>query len=210
MFELNPNPTITTELLEDTTIWYIDNFYQNPDEILDYFLSINPVYFKAGETSNNGNLFHDMRHLLHDNIIHVYEYLANICGGLVNRREVTTNCFRFVDCEFNDYQNNYWYPHYDDGYTGIVFFNQDEDSGTNIYKSLDPSEDEMRVHTPEHFAPWRSKDKYELLKSMKPRYNRCILFNAKRYLHGQNIIDDRYTKHFRLNQVLFLDSHEQR
>jgi hypothetical protein len=110
-----------------------------------------------------------------------------------------------LDCEFNDYQNNYWWPHLDEGHTGIVFFNRDEDSGTNIYRCLELSEDDMRYDTPEHVAPWRPKDKYELLKSMKPRYNRCILFNAKRYLHGQNIIDDRYTDQFRLNQVLFLD-----
>lgn len=206
MFELNPNPTITTEPFEDTTIWYIDNFYQNPDEILDYFLANTPTYFKSNEAPGyNGEFFQDMRHLLYDDVRHAYEYLANICGDLAKNSEVLTNCFRFLDCEFNDYQNNYWWPHLDEGHTGIVFFNRDEDSGTNIYRCLEPSEDDMRYDTPEHVAPWRPKDKYELLKSMKPRYNRCILFNAKRYLHGQNIIDDRYTDQFRLNQVLFLD-----
>ena len=104
MFELNPNPTITTEPFEDTTIWYIDNFYQNPDEILDYFLSNTPTYFKSNEAPGyNGELFQDMRHLLYDDVRHAYEYLANICGDLAKNSEVLTNCFRFLDCEFNDY-----------------------------------------------------------------------------------------------------------
>lgn len=206
MFELNPNPRITTEPLEDTTIWYIDDFYKDPDEVVNYLLKIPPKYFKEKETlGHNGDLFQDMRHVLDVDITHVYEYLSELCGDPVGDKTISTNCFRFVPCEFNNYVDNYWWPHYDIGHTGIVYFNDDDESGTNVYKCLDPREDRVRYNISEHLQPWRPKFRYELLKSMKPRYNRCILFNAKRYLHGQNIIDDRYTDQFRLNQVLFLD-----
>lgn len=206
MFELNPNARVTTEPLEDTTIWYIDDFYKNPDKIVDHLLEITPSYFKQNEGSGyNGTLFQDMRHIIEIDITHVYQFLSDLCGDPVGNNMVTTNCFRFLPCDFNNYSDNYWWPHYDIGHTGIVYFNDDEECGTNVYKCLVSTEDRVRYNISEHLEPWRPKENYELLKSIKPRYNRCILFDAKRYLHGQNIIDDRYTDQFRLNQVLFLN-----
>ena len=35
-----------------------------------------------------------------------------------------TNQFKLVDKRFNNYRDNYWWPHEDDGYTAIIYLNQ--------------------------------------------------------------------------------------
>ena len=39
-----------------------------------------------------------------------------------------TNVTKFIDKNFNDYENNYWYPHKDFGYTALIYFNKSLDN----------------------------------------------------------------------------------
>ena len=56
----------------------------------------------------------------------------------------------------------------------------------------------------EHFKPWRSKKDYKVLKHVEPKYNRLVLFDGCKFLHGMNIINDRYfSDEYRKNQVFF-------
>ena len=214
MFELN-NSDVEVEEFLGSKIFYIDNFYKNPDQIVQFFLSIKPKFHKEWQDgySYNKIYFRDMRHEIPVDISHVYDYLSDLCGQTYEDKFVETNCMNFEPSVFNDYENCYWWPHLDIGYTALIYFNpDDEECGTNLYECTNKvpgCEADSKDNVREHFAPWRSKENYELLKSLKPRYNRCILFDAKKFLHGQNIIDDRYFgENFRLNQVLFFKPYD--
>ena len=207
MFDINPNLNVDIEYVEDSPMYYMDNFYDNPDEIVQYLLGICPdLHKKYARPTYNGIYFLDMRHDLVNRIPHVYEYLSKICGQEPLLNNVVTNCSRFFGLNnFNNYEENYWWPHIDDGYTALVYFNKDDEvNGTNLYKCLNESEEEVRRTSNEHYCPWRPKKYYELVKSIKPRYNRCVLFDAKRYLHGQAVVNEQYFgENFRMNQALF-------
>ena len=134
--------------------------------------------------------------------------ISNTLGNIVNQPsavpyKLATNYIRFIDKNFNDFENNYWWPHLDCGYTAIIYFDNfgEEIPGTNLYRKVKPYNfDEF----PEHYHPWINKDKFEVLYSFKSNFNRLIMFDGKKFLHNMAIDDDRffYSK-FRKNQVIF-------
>jgi hypothetical protein len=206
MFEISNNLEIDIQVLDKSNFYIIDNFYKDPDEVVKYFLQFIPPLWKEHETpSYNGIYFEDRRHeILHEDIQPVFQFLQNICKQQpLNNNQLTTNATKFINREFNQYETNYWWPHYDAGYTGILYLNfSDYSCGTNIYEFLgDPNEPSKG---PEHYDPWKSREKYKLVKTLEPRYNRLVFFNAKKFLHGANICDDRYFfDEYRFNQVFF-------
>ena len=46
MFELNPDLKIKEEILLESKIFIIDNFYKNPDEVYDFLLTEKFLYGK--------------------------------------------------------------------------------------------------------------------------------------------------------------------
>jgi hypothetical protein len=209
MFELSKNININLEIFEGSKIYIIDNFYQDPDSVLNFFLNNVPDLWKKEQTpSYNGIYFEDMRHKLQsEEIKDVYTFLSFLCNQspLNPNTALFTNMTKFKKCEFNDYKNNYWSPHKDLGYNGIVYFNDgDEVSGTNLYENLDPENEPPNC--PEHADPWRSKDKWRLVKTLIPRYNRLVLFDGLKFFHSMNICNDYYFgKNYRFNQVFFFE-----
>jgi hypothetical protein len=208
MFEISKNININLEIFQESKIYIIDNFYQDPDSVVNFFLDHKPHLWKIHQTpSYNSIYFEDKRHLFHsDEIVKVYDFLSFLCNqSPVYDTGLSTNISKFEKCEFNNYKNNYWWPHKDTGYNGIVYFNDDEVSGTNLYESLDP-ENEPPKNCSEHYAPWRSKDKYRLVKTLIPRYNRMVLFDGSKFFHGMNICnDDYFGENYRFNQVFFFE-----
>jgi hypothetical protein len=208
MFEISKNININLEIFEESKIYIIDNFYQDPDSILNLFLNYRADLWKKNETpSYNSIHFEDRKHILHsDEIVKVYDFLSFLCNQApVNNTLLSTNIIKFNKCEFNDYKNNYWWPHKDDGYNGIVYFNDgDKVSGTNFYENLDP-ENELQNRS-EHSDPWRSKDKWKLIKTLNPSYNRLVLFDGSKFFHGMNICnDDYFGENCRFNQIFFFE-----
>jgi hypothetical protein len=208
MFELNDNITIQEFLVEDSPVYIIDNFYKNPEEIVNFLLETEPEFHKIDEyPSFNSVYFEDRRHdIQSDEVIKVYEFLSNVCKQNIfgDGDEIVTNFFKFKKNSFNDYTNNYWHPHIDYGYNAIIYFNENDFcSGTNLYEYLNPSDNHPQ-NIPEHYAPWESKEKYKLIHSIEPRYNRMVLFDGFKYYHGMNICNDDYSgETYRINQVLF-------
>ena len=208
MFELNDNITVQEFLVENSPVYIIDNFYKNPEEIVNFLLETEPEFHKIDDyPSFNSIYFEDRRHGIQSNeVIKVYEFLSNLCGqnceSSVN--QILSNFFKFKKNSFNDYNSNYWHPHTDYGYNAIIYLNKNDFySGTNLYKNLNHA-DEPPQDIPEHYAPWRSKEKYNLIYSIKPRYNRMTLFDGFKYYHGMNICNDDYSgETYRMNQVLF-------
>ena len=211
MFELNDNITIKEYLVEDSPVYTIDNFYKNPEKIVSFLLKNEPEFHKIDEyPSFNSIYFEDKRHeFKYDEVSKVYEFLKSICkqNPYTNGEEIVTNFFKFKKNSFNDYNNNYWFPHTDYGYTAIIYLNENDFySGTNLYKNLNPNEYPATgaYWTPEHYEPWKSKEKFELIHSIEPKYNRMILFDGFKYYHGMNICNDDYSSEtYRMNQALF-------
>lgn len=211
MFEINKKSNIIIEEFKGSKIYTIDDFYVNPLSICKYFLQIKPELRQSGPTKSdektfNGIYFEDRGHRVSDeSVIKVFEYIGSICNQKPvpsTRGVVMTNVARFKDCKFNDYENNYWWPHYDAGYTALVYFNYDDtEAGTNLYYPLDDYPSNIPN---EHINPWISKKRFKLLKTIKPKFNRMILFEANKFLHGMHIANKKYfSDEYRLNQVLF-------
>jgi hypothetical protein len=197
IFDVNKTSPVFKENFMGTDIYYIDNFYLNPDFVVK-FLNENPPPMhntpgKEQHESLNGLQFYDMRHdMIVDEFKDGYEYLSHVCGKKpwFETNRLFTNQIRFVDKNFNDYKNKYWFPHTDDGYTALVYLNKnDEQCGTNIYENVKP---DIGAYLGEHIDPWRPKDNWMVLKTIKPKYNRCVIFNGNKFAHGMNITNDRY------------------
>ena len=203
---------INTGRVERVTIYgsnfyFIDKFYKHPRKVRRWILKHQSSLHKNHERGYNGIHFEDRRHVLrHPGMKDVNSYLSNLCRyyePLHEGNEVVTNLFKFKKCEFNNYKNNYWWPHLDVGYTGIVFFDK---AATNLYRHLGEPGKEIQYlnNTTEHESPWRSTNEWEKILTLNGEFNRMILFEASKFYHGLDISDDRYTKKFRMNQVIFL------
>ena len=56
----------------------------------------------------------------------------------------------------------------------------------------------------EHHQPWRTKNDFKVLKHLEPKFNRLVFFDGYKFLHGMNIVNDRYfSNEYRKNQVFF-------
>ena len=208
MFEISKNLTINLEIFRDSKIYTIDNFFQDPYSIVDYFLGIVPPLWKIDDINTcNGVQFEDRRHLFDsEEIEKVYDFLSFLCDREPFKRNIATNVTRFKKTRFNNYENNYWWPHKDFGYTAIIYLNKcDTTNGTNLYKL--ERQDEALKYQHEHSHPWRSKKHYSILKTIEPKYNRCVIFDGSKFIHGMNIENDRYFENeFRKNMVFFFSA----
>jgi len=206
MFEISKNLKVNIQILDNSKIFIIDNFYEYPDKIVDHILSFPSEYHKNFLPSYNGIHFEDRRHVIENFEIHnVYSFLEDICcqKSKYPKNLIFTNYTKFGDNQFNDYENNYWWPHIDYGYTAIVYMNRgDCISGTNLYLNICPDLEPPNV--PEHLEPWRPRERFEVIKSLEPSYNRLVLFDAKKFVHGMNVCNSDYFGYtHRLNQVFF-------
>ncbi len=208
MFEINENCNIETKVIDGSNFYQIDNFYQDPDKVLELFLTIDPLVWRPHvKPSHNQIFFDDRRHsFLSKQVIKVSNFLGKLCNqsSYYSVDTVTTNFTRFKKVDFNNYHDNYWWPHRDHGYNAILYLNKDDyESGTNLYENLNP-DIEPPDNIPEHYEPWRNKINYRIVESIKPKYNRMVLFDGYKFFHGMNICnDDYFGDTYRMNQVFF-------
>jgi hypothetical protein len=198
LFDFNLD-NIKTEIFQDSIIYTIDNFYKHPEQVLELIESKEAKLWKSWETpSYNGVYFEDYRHdFIDERFTQVTDAVAKICGQPADEpKSITTNKIKFTNYYFNDYFNHYWSPHLDLGYTGLVYF---DSTGTNLYERIE--EDVLTEN--EHFAPWRLKSKYKKIKTLEAKFNRLVLFDGYKFLHGMAIDDDTFFKKYRLNQAIF-------
>ncbi|AOV60312.1 hypothetical protein S820908_165 [Synechococcus phage S-CAM9] len=217
LFDINPDCIVSWESIDKSRIWCIKDFYKRPDDIVEYIKSHEPKYHKRHSKTRNGIEFHDMRHGIDVDITHVYKFLQRFCRQTYstrNPKKLSTNYIRFEPVEFNSYKDHYWWPHYDSGFTALIYLNKDDDEcGTNLYEFKEPRINEkgkmydMEFDIHEHVKPWKEKSRYKLIRSIPPTYNSCVIFDGAKFLHGQNVSNVRYFgEEFRLNQVIFFDS----
>ena len=202
MFELNPNLEIKKEVLLESKIFIVDNFYKNPDEVYDFLFNREVPLWKIEEKPSFNTIhFIDKRLIEYDErLLPVIGFLSYLCNQDAESHDIVTNMQRFFKHDFNDYKNCHWWPHQDSGYNGIVYFNKDDNtSGTNLY-----SVKKQYNMTLEHVEPWRPKENFKILKTLEPEYNRLVFFDGLKFLHGANFPDNRYfDEEYRTNQVFF-------
>ncbi|MEM7255007.1 MAG: hypothetical protein AAF493_26700 [Pseudomonadota bacterium] len=213
MFELNSLDAMQTITLEGTlagtsTAYVMDNFYKDPDAVVRLLEQHEPTPWKAQEKpSYNGIHFADLRHRVpHDDVSRVSTALSELCGQTPFRPGyVLSNLVRFRPHEFNDYANNYWWPHLDVGYTALVYLNPFETSGTNLY--LPKAFDDQSGN--QHHAPWRSRQKWSLQHTFVAKYNRMVMFDGGHIHHGMAVDDlTFFGDMWRANQVFFFQKGE--
>ena len=218
-FDINKNQSIQYGMLELTPYAIIDDFFSTPDDVITLLHHVAPNFHKESGNSNtslnqytvpdgqleedrshiknyNGEMFKDMRHEFYsDMILPAYEHIFHVLKYMgihqipMDRRAVLSNCFTFKKNPFNDFENNYWWPHRDHGYSALVYLNHNDNTGTNVYKCLaDSYEDGVR----EHEQPWRPKERYEKIMNFEPAFNRCIVFDAGKYHHGMHVENWRF------------------
>jgi hypothetical protein len=215
-FKINDNCIINSDYIEpgveDSKFFVIDNFFKNPNEIKEYLFTLDTIVWKEDhKPSYNTIFFEDMKKFIIDvdALSPVYTILKNLCGYDPEVYDkAVANLFRFANHSFNNFYENYWAPHTDiGGYTGILYLNQNDFyNGTNIYRPVDPN---FFVCEPEHYHPWIPKEKYELIITVPPIYNRLFFFNSSRYTHGMNICNNKYCNfdvEYRLNMVFNMNT----
>ena len=212
MFELNEDLEVKKYHIQNSSIFVIDNFYKNPDKILNLFLSVPPkIHKKNGQNSYNMIFFEDKRHIFKcEDLVPVHKFLSSVCNQKTYycNNLGFTNWTRFKKLSFNDYSNNYWWPHLDGGYNGVLYLNKNDNvSGTNLYEKIYSNEPPKNVE--EHHKPWREKNKYKLIHQLKPAYNRMVLFDGFKFLHGMNVCNDDYFYDiYRMNQIFFFEKNQ--
>jgi hypothetical protein len=207
MLEYNFNPKVLTKV-KSNSIYFIENFYKNPKEVLNLLNNKTKIIHKLNDLpSFNMFYFQDQRHSFYHQEL---EPIIKDIEKLINKKYLRmdsgenffTNCQMWYDHEFNDYKNNYWWPHLDLGWTALIYLNDDETSGTNLYEYSDDHEDQIKTH--EHLKPWRSKKLWNKIYTIPSKLNRLVLFKADDIFHGAEV-NNKYTETFRINQALFFN-----
>ncbi len=201
MFTLNDNLEIKKELFFGSIIYTIDNFYKHPQDVKNYLFGEAAPLHKIDETPSNNNVYFEDRRLFKDDerLNHVVDFLGSLVSQKPCTYQIITNQTKFYNHKFNNIDDCHWWPHYDEGYNGIVYFNDDEENGTNIYYMRNKKE-----KLTEHHQPWRLKEDFRVLKHLQPKFNRLVFFDGYTFLHGMNIANRRYFfDEYRNNQVFF-------
>ncbi len=202
LFDFNDLSNIQIEEFCGSKIYIMDDFYKHPDEVLSLLFSVMPNVWKANEQPSFNTIhFEDRRHNFDDpRLLSVTEALSKICNEYAPQpHRVVTNLMKFKDKNFNDYKNNYWWPHCDLGYTALIYLNVFDCPGTNLYEPIEQDD----WNTIEHYEPWRSKNKYKIIKTIEAKFNRLVLFDGLKFFHGMNVSDDRFFNTTRINQAIF-------
>ena len=223
IWEINNISNIHEEDFEDSKVYWMDDFYKYPDLVFEYITRESPPLWKWGEDydmedTKNTKHFEDRRWDGEDaeGIYIPNDALSKIFNQTTTTRtSVVTNHTRFYtdpeSIKYNDYKNNWWWPHTDTGYNALVYLNKSEDGtsyGTNLYRLCDGFWD--RKKGTEHGNPWTSKHTGECnrIAAFKSKYNRLVAFDGYRYQHVMAIDDDRWFHETRVNQVMFFDEED--
>jgi hypothetical protein len=184
--------------------WVVNDLFQHPGQVLRYFRGrSSPLWKQAQQPSLNGHLFQDRRQQLRDPaLMDLDQQIHDLTGQrAIEDHTVCTNQTKFQNHEYNHrYRDHYWYPHLDQGWTAIVYFDRDS---TNIYQPADHMDPLLTQGLPEHADPWRPQRYWHKVAEIGGDVNQLVLFNAGQWYHGMNITDTKYFTAYRFNLCLF-------
>lgn len=209
-----------------SNIYWMDDFYKNPNLVYEYINSIEPPLWKYGPEWEFNNIktkntiyFEDRRHMMdHPGMPNLMNNLSKLCGQSPTDNDIVTNFTRFSKVKENPYHDHYWWPHHDGGYNGICYFTKNEEMGTNLYKPLITNNpdllplDENGGIRNEHGIPWTPKKYWEIVVGFRSKFNRFVMFEGSYYYHsmdlsGKNYFADHWSNaEYRINQVFFFNN----
>lgn len=210
IFEINDLSDIQEEVIDGSKIYIKDNFYKNPELVLEFIESHQAEVWKSNEKpSYNMIYFEELRHHIHvEDLSFIEDKISKIIKQKPSKNNtLATNYIKFRNTEFNDYTNNYWWPHVDSGYNAIIYFDKfdEEIPGTNLYRKTNEFKYDQHEF-PEHFKPWIKKEYWEVLHTFQSKFNRLVMFDGKKFFHGMSINDNRFFfETYRKNQVIFFE-----
>jgi len=202
--------------------YIIDDFYLDPDGVNEYIDEKCTYELFKGDMKGtlNGIKFSDKRHFGKVNGLDLAaNAIKRVCGASKFKNDpsqILTNTFQMHDKEWNNWKDNWWWPHLDHGWTCLIYMNKEPCEGTNLYHKpgfakkmglVTGMDNVIRKGTEanaEHVDPWVSKDKWNMVHTMESKYNRAVIFPSRIY-HGQNIASDRWFTEVRRNQVIFME-----
>ena len=199
---------------------YIDDFYENPEDITKWILSQPLPFWKySNDNTRNGKDYNDCR-LVHTfgHDINKWEQqkmnrILHACrryffkGEYHFNRVHEFNCFQTKTVFDNKLQH---FPHTDDDLSQydefstlnvIIYLDKEADGGTAVYSGEDVYNDEANN------LLFPVEDHFDIEQIIPAQYNRCVIFPGNRY-HGAYINDyNKYSEKnnsWRLSQVFFL------
>jgi len=189
------------ENIKNENFYIFKDFYEKPILVLETIINHGAQKHKNNEPNSlNGVKFLDLRHDIDLKEYHgVLNYFSNFTKRPV-QSNFKSNIQKFFDKNFNNYKDNFWWPHFDEGWTAIIYLN--EKNLLNIYESDDISYLDNEF---EHHTPWKKRDNFKLIKQFDVPFNTAILFPAHKFLHGLGLEDDTYSSKLRINQAIFLN-----
>jgi hypothetical protein len=200
MFELN-NLNVVVEEFNDSKIYTVDNCLKYPEKVIEYLNNTETPLWKIEQPKTlNGIFFDDRRHIIKEGTSEFRKTIKDICGAKQDiSEEVYSNYTIFYDDPFNDYKSHFWYPHLDEGYTALLYLNNYQGAGTNLYEQIESDYDDIS----EHSKPWRDRYKYGVIKTLESKFNRLVIFDGKKFKHGMAIEDETFFHQRRMNLAIF-------
>ena len=191
--------TVQAIELQGSKMWIIDNLLEEPDKLARFLFCRNtaPVYGHQWK-DNTTNYFKGRYFDFADKAAPVIWLAQQLCKQTVDfSGGFKTNVEVWKNIEENDYQNNYWFPHIDNGYNCIIYLNDNNDTenGTNLYDPSVKNEkwfQKLMKHVPLAYNPWIPKEKFKLVKHIEPKYNRLVLFDGNFFPHGSAVNNKQY------------------
>ncbi len=185
--------------LQGSKIWLIDDVLEDPDGLARFLFCRDTAAVDGNQwQDNNKNYFKGRYFDFADKAAPVVWLAQKLCNQTIDfAGGFKTNVEGWKDIKENDYQNNYWFPHIDNGYNCIIYLNDNEDTenGTNLYDPCVKNEkwfQTLMKHVPEGTNPWQPKEKFKLVKHIEPKFNRLVLFDGNKFPHGTAVNNKQY------------------
>jgi len=200
-----------------SNIHIIDDFYQNPDEVVEFAQS------QEWRNAAGGN--HFLRTVGFP-AIDLIPTLEDIIGEKVNNEKgnywwTSFNDFENFNCSFyklvhsDDHAQPNWIHHDWTSWAGVIYLDKEcpTSCGTSLWRHIPTGQDQTLWRTGDAtdgqtFDPLtsESKDNWEQTDTIANKYNRLVLFRGSMY-HSVNVPLGPQ-KYERLNQLLYFDTTE--
>lgn len=193
MWQLNLDSTVQIKELMGSKIYQIDNVFKEPKKLYRFLFNRQSFAVQGEPWTRNQYFYQKERYTdFKDASAPLAVVAERLCGQhLGNYGAFSTNIESWQTNAYNLYETHYWWPHLDNGYTCIVYFNKETTNGTNLYhpnlKEKDWFKNLMADDIPKGKQPWISKEDVELVTELTPAYNRMVLFDGAYFPHGSAV-----------------------
>ena len=197
MWQLNLDSTVQIKELMGSKIYQIDNVFEQPRKLERFLFNRASFPVQGDPWTRNQYYYQKERYTdFKDESAPIAVVAEKLCGHqLGNYGAFSTNVESWQDNEYNSYTTHYWFPHLDNGYTCIVYFNHEMTNGTNLYHPDLREEDwfkKLMKDIPKGKNPWIPKEDVELVTELTPAYNRMVLFDGSFFPHGSAVTNSIY------------------